>query len=146
MSNMASMSGASFTRWCLENFLQSCPGATVVPDLRQSSAKSIYEYWVALLPQSVVEHRAVLEWNGQIIEIPPPKATKEYPLQQRSYETTSPVELSSFGPTTRGPLGWVVMGRSGDKASNAAMVGSSRRLAVVHASRANRDSGSVRSP
>ncbi len=27
--------------------------------------------------------------------------------------------MSSFGPTTRGPLGWVVHARSGDKGSNA---------------------------
>lgn len=62
ISNMASMSGASFTRWCMENFLQSCPGASVHPDLRQASAKQIYEYWPALIPQSVVKHKALLEW------------------------------------------------------------------------------------
>ena len=62
VSNMASMSGAAFTRWCMENFLQSVPGASVAPDLRQASAKQIFEYWPALLPQSVVNHRALLEW------------------------------------------------------------------------------------
>lgn len=34
VSNMASMSGAAFTRYCLENFLQSVPGASVHPDIR----------------------------------------------------------------------------------------------------------------
>lgn len=116
---MASLSGASFTRWCLENFLQSCPGASMDPDLRQAAAKNINEYWVALLPQSVIKHRAVLEWSGEAIDVPPPKVTHAYPLQQPSYETTSPVDLATFGPTTRGPLGWIVLGRSGDKASNA---------------------------
>ena len=116
------MTGANFTRWCMENFLQSCPGATIVPDQRQSAAKSIYEYWVALLPQSVINHRACLEWNGQTIDIPEPKVTQKYPRQQPSYETSNPLDLStaqSFGPTTRGPLGWIVLGRSGDKASDA---------------------------
>jgi hypothetical protein len=116
---MASMSGASFTRWCLENFLQSAPGASVVPDIRQASAKGIYEYWVSLLPQSVVKHKAVLEWEGRVIDIPAPKEVATYPHQQQSYDTDSPVDLSTLGPTTRGPLGWVVLGRSGDKASNA---------------------------
>ncbi|CAM1509561.1 Fc.00g033000.m01.CDS01 [Cosmosporella sp. VM-42] len=119
---MGVMTGANFTRWCMENFLQSCPGATIVPDQRQSAPKSIYEYWVALLPQSVVNHRACLEWNGQKIDILEPKTTKPYPRQQPSYETDNPADLSTaaaFGPTTRGPLGWIVLGRSGDKASDA---------------------------
>ena len=119
MGSMASV-GVSFTRWCLENFLQSCPGASVTPDMRQASAKNIYEYWPALLPQSVIKHQAVLEWeNNRVIDIPAPKLTQTYPRKQNSYETASPVDISSFGPTTRGPLGWVVLGRSGDKASDA---------------------------
>jgi hypothetical protein len=44
---------------------------------------------------------------------------KEYPSDQPSYETKDPVDLKKFGPTTRGPLGWIVGGRSGDKASDA---------------------------
>ena len=119
LGNMANL-GTSFTRWCLENFLQSVPGATVPPDLRPASAKSIFEYWPALIPQSVVQHRAVLEWeNDRAIDIPAPKVTQTYPRKQNSYDTSSPADLSSFGPTTRGPMGWVVLGRSGDKASDA---------------------------
>ncbi|CAK7228054.1 hypothetical protein SBRCBS47491_006774 [Sporothrix bragantina] len=116
---LGNMTGPNFTRWCMENFLQSAPGATIVPDQRQAAPKNIYEYWVALLPQDVVQHRAILEWNNQIIDIPPPKVTQVYGRRQNSYETDSPVDLSTFGPTTRGPLGWVVLGRSGDKASDA---------------------------
>lgn len=106
----------------MENFLQSCPGASIVPDQRQSAAKGIYEYWVALLPQSVVNHRTRLEWSDETIDIPPPTESATYPRQQQSYETKDPIDLSisnAFGPTTRGPLGWVVLGRSGDKASDA---------------------------
>jgi hypothetical protein len=116
------MAGANFTRWCMENFLQSCPGASIVPDQRQSAPKSIYEYWVALLPQEVVKHQACLEWTGERINIAAPKVTRTYPRQQANYETKNAVDLSTnktFGPTTRGPLGWVVLGRSGDKASDA---------------------------
>ncbi|OAA65933.1 hypothetical protein SPI_02720 [Niveomyces insectorum RCEF 264] len=113
------MTGPNFTRWCMENFLQSAPGATIETDLRQSAPKSVYEYWVALLPQEVVQHRAVLEWNNQVIDIPPPTQTQTYSRRQKSYETANPVDLATFGPTTRGPLGWVVLGRSGDKASDA---------------------------
>jgi hypothetical protein len=120
MGSWASLGGAdSFTRWCMQNFLQSAPGASIVPDSRQSSGKPIFEYWVSVIPQSVVRQRTHLEWSGEVIDIPAPTETKPYTKDQRSYETENPVDLSTFGPTTRGPLGWVVMGRSGDKASDA---------------------------
>ncbi len=106
-----------FNRWCLENFLQSCPGATIENDIRQSAGKEFYEYWAALLPQSEVSHRINLMWNDQSIDIPVPKLAQLYTERQWSYETKSPVDLEQFGPTTRGPMGWTVLGRSGDKAS-----------------------------
>lgn len=112
-----------FNRWCMENFLQSCPGASIENDLRQSSGKEYLEYWAALLPQSEVSHSVQLPWNGQSIPVPPADNLKDYgkfyDTRQWSYETKDPVDLSKFGPTTRGPLGWVVLGRSGDKASDA---------------------------
>ncbi|KAI0150312.1 hypothetical protein GGR57DRAFT_504644 [Xylariaceae sp. FL1272] len=121
--SMASMAGASFTRWCMENFLQSAPGASVAPDNRQASAKAIFairpEYWPTLLPQSVIKQRVCLEWSDETIDIAVPQKTQEYSGQQPSYETKDPVDLCHFGPTTRAPLGYVVLGRSGDKASNA---------------------------
>jgi hypothetical protein len=120
LGSWASLGGAdSFTRWCMQNFLQSAPGASVTPDARQASGKPIYEYWVSVIPQSVVRQRTFLEWTGEAIDVPAPADTQPYSKQQRSYETEAPVDLASFGPTTRGPLGWVVMGRSGDKASDA---------------------------
>ncbi|KXJ86085.1 hypothetical protein Micbo1qcDRAFT_126833 [Microdochium bolleyi] len=120
MGSWASLGGSdSFTRWCMQNFLTSCPGASVTPDGRQSSGKPIWEYWPTLLAQDEIRQRAVLEWSGETIDIPAPKETGEFSKQQPSYDTADPVDLSNFGPTTRGPLGWVVMGRSGDKASDA---------------------------
>ncbi|KAM5341672.1 hypothetical protein ACJ41O_014703 [Fusarium nematophilum] len=109
-----------FNRWCMENFLQSCPGATLGNDQRQSEGKPFYEYYVTLLPQSEVRHRVELPWAGRSIDIPVQKNVRpDYPRDQKSYETSDPVDLATFGPTTRGPLGWVVGGRSGDKASDA---------------------------
>jgi hypothetical protein len=109
-----------FNRWCLENFLQSCPGATLENDMRQSAGKEFFEYWAALLPQSEVQHNVKLLFGGhETINIPPATGLKTYDVRQWSYETKDPVSLESFGPTTRGPLGWVVLGRSGDKASDA---------------------------
>jgi hypothetical protein len=53
-----------------------------------------------------------------LIDLSLPKITKEYPRQQSSYETASPVDLSLFGETVRPPLGYIVAGRSDDKASD----------------------------
>ncbi|KAH6999054.1 hypothetical protein BKA56DRAFT_665572 [Ilyonectria sp. MPI-CAGE-AT-0026] len=109
----------SFARFCIENLLQSYPGGTMAPDMRTAVGRPFFEYWVSLMPQSFVEETAHLP-DGTVKNIPPPTLTKEYPREQPSYpETTNPADLSSFGPTTRGPLGWIVMGRSGDKSSNA---------------------------
>jgi hypothetical protein len=109
-----------FNRWCMENFLQSCPGATLGNDQRQSEGKIYYEYFVTLLPQAEVKHQVELPWASKSIPIPVQKNVRaDYPRDQKSYETENPVDLDSFGPTTRGPLGWVVGGRSGDKASDA---------------------------
>ncbi|KIM99953.1 hypothetical protein OIDMADRAFT_181238 [Oidiodendron maius Zn] len=108
-----------FNRWCLENFLQSCPGATIENDIRQSAGKEFFEYWAALIPQSEVNHRVLLLWEEKTIEIPPSPSMQTYSRRQWSYETSSPVPLSTFGPTTRCPLGFRVLGRSGDKASDA---------------------------
>ncbi|KEF53689.1 uncharacterized protein A1O9_10089 [Exophiala aquamarina CBS 119918] len=111
-----------FQRACMENFLGSCPGASIENDLRQSAPKEFFEYWAALLPQSEVKHSVELPWLQQSIPVPPAMSCKDYGktynTRQWSYETLAPVALESFGPTTRGPLGWVVMGRSGDKASD----------------------------
>jgi len=54
----------------------------------------------------------------QIIDMGSPKITKVYPSKQLSYETSNPVPLESFGKTVLAPLGYVVLGRSGDKAAN----------------------------
>ena len=109
----------SFTRFCIENLLQGYPGSTMAPDMRQAMGRPFFEYWVSLMPQSFVKETAHLP-DGTVTEIRPPTLTKEYAHgAQPDYQTSSPVDLSSYGPTTRAPLGYITMGRSGDKSSNA---------------------------
>lgn len=48
---------------------------------------------------------------------PPPKF--EDLTKRESYETANPVDLNSFGPTTKARLGDIVLARSGDKGGNA---------------------------
>ncbi|KAH9211045.1 hypothetical protein DL95DRAFT_427354 [Leptodontidium sp. 2 PMI_412] len=76
-----------------------------------------YEYWVALYPQSALSHQVHLA--TQSISIPTPEITRIYPTQQLSYDSTDSQSLEDFGKTIRGPMGWIVHSRSGDKGSNA---------------------------
>ena len=76
-------------------------GATIENDIRQSAGKEFFDYWAALLPQSEVDHRVNLLWEQKILEIPPSPKMKLYEPRQWSYETKTPADLSSFGPTTR---------------------------------------------
>ncbi|KAJ5159410.1 uncharacterized protein N7482_006414 [Penicillium canariense] len=109
------------------NIMQGYPGATFHLDLRQGFPHAIFEYYVTLLPQSAVQHRVHLPWKPtattQVVDIAPPSATQTYPSQQPSQavtQTDQPVDLKcGFGPTIRGPLGWIVHARSGDKGSDA---------------------------
>ena len=80
--------------------------------------KPVQEYWVTLLPQSDVQHTVHL-WNGEEFEIPPPPNSKVYDSQQPSEPGAKGVKTTDWGPTTRGPLGYIAHARSGDKGSNA---------------------------
>ncbi|CAK7243459.1 MAG: hypothetical protein STHCBS139747_004984 [Sporothrix thermara] len=108
----------SFARFCIENLLQSYPGGTMAPDMRTAIGRPFFEYWVSLLPQRYVHETAHLP-DGTVVDIPAPTVTQEFAREQPSYAATaSPVDLAQFGPTTRAPLGYVCLGRSGDKSSN----------------------------
>ncbi|KAF2658611.1 DUF1446-domain-containing protein, partial [Lophiostoma macrostomum CBS 122681] len=111
-----------FARRLYETVLQSCPGVSRSNDLRQSAPKPYFEYFVTLIPQSVCNHRVHLLFPSSSstplpIPIPLPPKTSTYGPQS-SYETASPIPLSTFGPTTLAPLGYIALARSGDKASD----------------------------
>ncbi len=52
------------------------------------------------------------------VVVQPATNTIVHPAKQPSYETTAPVDLTSFGPTEQVPLGYVALARAGDKGSN----------------------------
>ncbi|CAI7592414.1 unnamed protein product [Penicillium manginii] len=116
-----------FLRPITDNIMQGYPGATIHLDLRQGFPREIFEYYVTLLPQSAVQHRVHLPWkptvDTQVLDISPPPLCQTYPARQPSQASTchaKPVDLvHDFGPTVRGPLGWIVHARSGDKGSDA---------------------------
>ncbi|EEY17098.1 conserved hypothetical protein [Verticillium alfalfae VaMs.102] len=119
-NNFVDSDRGSFARFCIENLLQGYPGSTMAPDMRTAIGRPFFEYWVSLLPQKFVNETVHLP-DGRVLDIPSPVVTREYAREQPSYETESPANLEDFGPTTRGPIGWVAMGRSGDKSSNCNM-------------------------
>jgi hypothetical protein len=108
-----------FLRNMVDPIMQGYPGATFHLDLRQGFPKPIFEYYVTLLPQDLVEHKVHL-WDGSNFDAPAPEAakTRTYPSQQPSEAEAVGVK-GQWGETTKGPLGWIVHARSGDKGSNA---------------------------
>jgi hypothetical protein len=89
-------------------------GASLSNDLRQVVPKPFYEYWVSLMPQAELGVTVHNMFGSQTVrELPPPPVTGDYPKQQRSYETSNPVSLDSFGETVLAPLGYIVAGRVG---------------------------------
>lgn len=109
---------SNFFRPCTDNIMQSYPGATFAVDARQAAPKPYFEYWVTLLPQASVKHIAHVPFKGLSTPIEPPTDTEPFIPSQPTYETNSPQDQTSFGPTTKGPLGWIVHARSGDKGSD----------------------------
>lgn len=112
------ISPAKFFRPVVDPIMEGYPGATPHLDWRQGFPKPVQEYYVTLLPQSSVQHKVHL-WSGEEFEITPPPKSKVYPAQQPSQAETKGGGEGDWGRTTRGPLGWIVHARSGDKGSNA---------------------------
>ncbi|KAH6988313.1 hypothetical protein BKA56DRAFT_613028 [Ilyonectria sp. MPI-CAGE-AT-0026] len=108
----------NFLTWCKMNILQSCPGLTPTTDARQGVGKPYFEYWVTLVDQKLVKERVHLH-DGRVLDIPSPSNPKQYDGVQKSYDTQYPLPSDTWGPTVRAPLGSVVLGRSGDKSSDA---------------------------
>lgn len=108
---------SKFLRPIIDLVMCSYPGATFHLDFRQGLPKAVHEYFVTLLPQSDVSH-VVNFHDGRKLEIEPPSITNTYPGQQPSQDVSS-ISLNNSEETVRGPLGWLVHARSGDKGSNA---------------------------
>ena len=110
------LSSVNFSEPILETTMELYPGGTFHMDVRTAIPREVHEYFVTKLPQSLINHRIHLH-NGRTIDIAPPSTVESIitvPTQASAH-----VDVGSFGPTTRGPLGWIVHSRSGDKGSNA---------------------------
>lgn len=87
-------------------------------DFRTMDPKPFMEIFPVVIPLNSIHHRVVLDGRQRTIEAPSPPETCIYPTKRPSYETKSPISLSTFEPVARAPLGSIVHARSGDKADN----------------------------
>jgi hypothetical protein len=106
--------------------MQHYSGFHSTSDHRTAMPKPYISYYPAIYPQSSLNTSInMLEYgtssnsvqNKSIQTTPPPRF--EDIGKRASYETSNPVDLSSFGSTTRARLGDIVLARSGDKGGNA---------------------------
>lgn len=95
-------------------------------DFRAAIPRPYISYYPAIYPQSSLKTSInILQPTGStakagvssISTTPPPRF--EDLSKRASYETRSPVDLSSFGQTTRVRFGDIALARSGDKGGNA---------------------------
>jgi hypothetical protein len=84
-------------------------------DFRTMDPKPFMEIFPIIYLLNRIRHR--VEMRGEVHNIPAHTDTATYG-RPTSYETAHPVPLSTFGATTRLPLGTIVHARSGDKADN----------------------------
>lgn len=107
----------------MSNQLSGYPGLTANFDFRTAEPKLFCTYFPGLVNQrhvqQVVQFASV---GGAKSGCLVPRITAYTPVDrlpnQPDYQPTSPVALSSFGPTIKAPLGLAVYARSGDKGAN----------------------------
>ena len=106
--------------------MQHYSGFHLSSDQRAAIPRPYISYYPAIWPQSKLKTSInILESSvdghaTHTTTIPITPLLKFEGLEKRqSYETSTPVDLKSFGPTTKARLGDVVLARSGDKGGNA---------------------------
>ncbi|KAH8885933.1 duf1446 domain-containing protein [Thozetella sp. PMI_491] len=85
-------------------------------DFRTMSPRMFMELFPGIISYERLSHRVVID--DRVIEVKHHGITAPPPGKRPSYETASPIDLSTFGFTCRVPLGTVANARSGDKGDN----------------------------
>lgn len=98
------------------------PGFQWQLDLRTAAPTPFMEYWPGRVRQAHLPLTVSFVGEGEdsTITAPPPDADTTAPrVASDDYDSTAPPGALQQGETVRGPLGWVVHARSGDKGGNA---------------------------
>ncbi|KAH0841223.1 hypothetical protein FOPE_06170 [Fonsecaea pedrosoi] len=104
----------------LESLLQHYAGMHGTLDWRTLVPKVYLAYCPCLIAQSdLTEAVHIIDQNGavQVVKSGSPSKYEEVPARV-DYDTESPIDCSTFGPTQDARLGDVVLARSGDKGAN----------------------------
>lgn len=107
----------------MSNQLSGYPGLTANFDFRTAEPKLFCTYFPGLVNQRHVQQAvhfvsAGESDHGMPVQRHPGYTPIDHLPKQPDYKPTNPVELSSFGPTIKVPLGIAVYARSGDKGAN----------------------------
>ncbi|KAF2006741.1 DUF1446-domain-containing protein [Amniculicola lignicola CBS 123094] len=103
--------------------MQHYSGFHSTSDHRTALPRPYLSYYPAIYPQSLLKTSITMlsspigTHTTSTPTTPPPKFEALSP--RASYETSSPVAISTFGPTIKARLGDIVLARSGDKGGNA---------------------------
>jgi hypothetical protein len=96
--------------------LQHFSGLHSALDMRTAIPQSFLAYYPSLYPQDSLEESCTLVGGETVPAGHPPKY--EALERREDYDTKTPVQLASLGPTRPLRLGDIVLARSGDKGSN----------------------------
>jgi hypothetical protein len=115
----AAKAGRAFTGAAVELGLASYPGFTMTAPPGDASPYGVYR--AGYVPQSAVDHTAVLPDGSRVPIAPPPRTGTTAGLSgdTRDLSSATPDTPAGHGPTRRAPLGTVVGARSGDKGGTA---------------------------
>jgi hypothetical protein len=111
----SSISPEELTAPLFDFIMQTFPAATYTG--KKVLPTKFQEYFPTLIPQpATTVHFSNREQQKLIV--PPPQHTLTEPLSQPSYDPSPLAQMSSFGSTSKIPLGRVLYARAGDKGSN----------------------------
>lgn len=96
------------------------PGFQWQMDSRTCIPTPFMEYWPARVHVKHLPLTVSFVGSDKKIDVPPLSPRETEPVRaQRDYDPAGSFDASLYGPTTPGPLGWIVHARSGDKGGNA---------------------------
>lgn len=72
------------------------------------------EYWPGRVQQKHLPLKVTFVGSSKTIDVAPVENTEAL-VPQKDYDAKEALQAGAYGETTRGPLGWIVHARSGDK-------------------------------
>lgn len=100
----------------LSNQLQGYPGLTPNLDYRTADPRALVTLYTGLVHRNHIKQQ--LHILGAAAQDVPDDASSTRPVVSPVSQAVEKPQDTSFGPTTKAPLGSILLGRSGDKGAN----------------------------